>query len=318
MEKKKLLLVAVSVGVFLTIVISASILIFSPRTGDTVVSAARPIPAGTAAGTASGAAAETASGAASGAAAGSPGETGSVRVDAPLRTQPATVDAAEMARNANSIQGLQQPPASSTLVQEPNFYIGNNSSARLEAAAAPPEEPAGNPDTLVISVPRPSAAVPGNSAPARPASGTAAAPSRPAPAPAQAKPAASAKPAPAAPKPAVAATPAAAKPAAASPAAKPAVASRPAPAVKPAAAKAQQDYWVQTGAFSVKIRAEGAKETLASKGITSIIDDREVEGKTWYRVRVGPYTSETEARYWLALVQSIDGFDGSQVRSNPR
>jgi DedD protein len=82
--------------------------------------------------------------------------------------------------------------------------------------------------------------------------------------------------------------------------------------------KTQQDYWVQTGAFSAKIRAEGAKESLADKGITSIIDDREVDGKTWYRVRVGPYTSETEARYWLALVQSIDGFNGSQVRSDPR
>jgi DedD protein len=102
-------------------------------------------------------------------------------------------------------------------------------------------------------------------------------------------------------------------PASVSPAAKPA-----ATAAKPARPKVQQDYWVQTGAFSAKIRAEGAKETLADKGITSIIDDREVDGKTWYRVRVGPYTSETEARYWLALVQSIDGFDGSQVRSDSR
>jgi DedD protein len=118
---------------------------------------------------------------------------------------------------------------------------------------------------------------------------------------------------PAAPKPAAPA----AKPAAA-PAAKTAPAPKPAVTAKPAASKPQQDYWVQTGAFSAKIRAEGAKESLADKGITSIIDDREVDGKTWYRVRVGPYTSETEARYWLALVQSIEGFDGSQVRSDLR
>ncbi|MCL1930397.1 MAG: SPOR domain-containing protein [Treponema sp.] len=71
---------------------------------------------------------------------------------------------------------------------------------------------------------------------------------------------------------------------------------------------------MQTGAFSTKIRAEGAKESLASKGITSIIDNRDIDGKTWYRVRVGPYTSETEANYWLALVKSIDGFGDSQVR----
>jgi DedD protein len=295
MEKKKLLLVAVSVGVFLTIVISASILIINPRTGGTVVSVPKPIPAGTA------------------------GESGgSVRVDAPLRTQPATVDAAEMVRNADSIQGLQPPPASPGPIQEPNFHIGNESVQPEAAVAAVPAEKTGeSSDTLVISVPKPSAAaVPGSPAAApKPAAGSSSSASRPAVA--RAKPAA-AKPAPAAPKPAPAVTQ---KPASGT---KPAPASasstkKPEQAPKPAAKpKSQQDYWVQTGAFSAKIRAEGAKETLADKGITSIIDDREVDGKTWYRVRVGPYTSETEARYWLALVQSIDGFNGSQVRSDPR
>ena len=94
----------------------------------------------------------------------------------------------------------------------------------------------------------------------------------------------------------------------------------PAPAAKPAVAKADpsktthNNYWVQTGAFSTKVRAEGAKESLASKGITSIIDNRNIDGKTWYRVRVGPYMSENEAKYWLALVKSIDGFTDSQIR----
>ena len=79
--------------------------------------------------------------------------------------------------------------------------------------------------------------------------------------------------------------------------------------------KTPSNYWVQTGAFSTKIRAEGAKESLASKGIASIIDNRDINGKTWYRVRVGPYISETEANYWLALVKSIDGFAESQIRT---
>jgi DedD protein len=293
MEKKKLLLVAVSVGVFLTIVISASILIFNPRSGGTVVSAPKPIPAGTAG--------------------------GSIRVETPLRTQPATVDAAEMVRNADSIQGLQPPPASPGPIQEPNFYIGSGT-AQPDAApgAAPAEKPGESPDTLVISVPKPSAAaVPGSSAAPKPAAASPSPAARPAAVPA--KPAVS-KPAPAAPKPALAAAqkPAASAkpaPAPASSGKKPSPASGSAAAAKP---RVQNDYWVQTGAFSAKIRAEGAKETLADKGIASIIDNREVDGKTWYRVRVGPYTSETEAKYWLALVQSIDGFDGSQVRSDPR
>jgi DedD protein len=99
-----------------------------------------------------------------------------------------------------------------------------------------------------------------------------------------------------------------------------AVAVKSAPTPKPPAknavnsAKTHNNYWVQTGAFSTKIRAEGAKESLASKGIASIIDNRDIDGKTWYRVRVGPYISETEANYWLALVKSIDGFAESQIR----
>jgi DedD protein len=88
---------------------------------------------------------------------------------------------------------------------------------------------------------------------------------------------------------------------------------------KPAApAKKSNDYWVQTGAFTAKIRAEDAKELLASKGIISIIENRQIDGQTWYRVRLGPYTSEKEANYWLALVQTINGFDKSQVRQTVR
>jgi DedD protein len=78
------------------------------------------------------------------------------------------------------------------------------------------------------------------------------------------------------------------------------------------------DYWIQTGAFSALVRAEDAKENLASKGLSSIIDNREVDGQIWYRVRIGPYTSENEANYWLPLVRAINGFGESQVRSVQR
>jgi cell division protein FtsN len=57
---------------------------------------------------------------------------------------------------------------------------------------------------------------------------------------------------------------------------------------------------------------------LAAKGLNSIIDNREVNGQIWYRVRVGPYISENEAGYWLALVRAIDGFGESQIRSTQR
>jgi len=102
------------------------------------------------------------------------------------------------------------------------------------------------------------------------------------------------------------------------PAPKPSAAQKTTPAARPAPAKTSNDYWVQTGAFTARIRAEDAKDTLASKGITSIIENRIVDGRTWYRVRLGPYTSEKEANYWLALVKTINGFSESQVRQTIR
>ncbi|MDR1238811.1 MAG: SPOR domain-containing protein [Treponema sp.] len=265
MEKKKLLLVAVSVGIFLVIVISAAILIFTPKAPETgtAVSAARPIPAGVS---------------------GTLPQQTPIQQMIPERTQPATVDAADMVRKTDEIQGIQSPPQA-TAVQENHFYI--NGETPNDAYVV--EKNDGSAATrVVINVPKPStAAVPDTPA----ASSGRSAPRQTAPV---NRPAAAVVPA-------RTSAPAAAKPA----------------AVKPAAApqtRTYNDYWVQTGAFSAKVRAEGVKETLSSKGITSIIENREVDGKTWYRVRVGPYTSENEANYWLALVKSIDGFAGSQIR----
>jgi DedD protein len=278
MEKKKLLLVAVSAGVFLVIVISAAILIFTPKAGSgglgagTVMSAARPIPAGAAGTLAS-------------------GDQTPVQALPPDQAppggaeqkEPATLDAADLVRGADGIQGIQSPPQA-TAIQENHFYInGENGGTPGDGLAA--GKSGGDAARVVITVPKPStAAVPdtpvesaGRSAPRQTAVRPAAAPARSAPE-------------------------------------KPAVKPTVKPAAKPAAVKTYNDYWVQTGAFTAKVRAEGVKETLSSKGITSIIENREMEGKTWYRVRVGPYTSENEANYWLALVKSIDGFADSQVR----
>jgi DedD protein len=191
-----------------------------------------------------------------------------------------------MVRNSNNLQGLQVPPATASAVQENRFYINNDGSEQPVLV----ERQEGNSNTrVVINVPRPAAAaVP--SAPAKPAP----APAAPRPA---ARPAASGSnntTAPASPAPARTTTTAVAKPAA-----------------QPA--RVYDAYWVQTGSFSAKVRADGVKENLASRGITAIIENRDVEGRTFYRVRVGPYTSQNEADYWLSLIKSINGFEDSQV-----
>jgi DedD protein len=281
MEKKKILLVAVSVGVFLVIIISASILIFTPKNAALAAAPVRPAPVGAA-----------------------PVQPGfSPQVNNPAGRvipevvessipQPASVDAADMVRNAAGIQGIQTPPHA-TAIQETNFYISGEKPIESYSVTN-----ADGSARVVISVPKPStAAVPAYTEP----------PAKPAQTVAAAKPAQ---------------VSAAAQKAQSVPAAKAAVTAVPAPAKATAAVKSApqtktyNDYWVQTGAFSAKIRAEGMKDTLASKGITSIIENTEVDGKSLYRVRVGPYTSENEANYWAGLVKSIDGFGDSQIRQS--
>jgi cell division protein FtsN len=325
MEKRKLLLVAVSVGVFLVIVLSAAILIFTPSAGG---------------GMAGGAAAPPVQ----------PGQSSSRQaVD---QRGPASADAAEMIRNNGGLQGLLIPPpgaapsvsgadpagipgspASASAVQENNFYI--NGQGSVQSSTVEREDPS----RVVISVPRPSTpGVPASGAPrppaeARPASsGQAPAQQNTAAPAAQRTQAASPSPSgstaqakPESPPPSRTAAPAAVVPArtpaapAAAPARTPAAPARTSASSRStAAARPQRDYWIQTGAFSALVRAEDAKETLASKGLSSIIDDGQVNGQTWYRVRVGPYTSENEANYWLALVRAIGGFDQSQIRSTQR
>ena len=85
-----------------------------------------------------------------------------------------------------------------------------------------------------------------------------------------------------------------------------------------AATRTITDYWIQIGAYSAMVRAEDVRESLASKGLISIIENREISGDNLYRVRLGPYTSEREANHWLAIVQAIDGFSDSQVRQTTR
>ena len=84
-------------------------------------------------------------------------------------------------------------------------------------------------------------------------------------------------------------------------------------AAAPAPKKMHRDFWVQAGSFSTRERADGVKSTLGTKGISAIVTNQEINGNTYYRVRIGPYTSQNEADYWLAMVKSIDGFHDSQI-----
>jgi DedD protein len=108
----------------------------------------------------------------------------------------------------------------------------------------------------------------------------------------------------------------AAKPA--QPAAKPAQpaaspAQKPAAPKEPAETPAKSAWWVQTNSYTNRSLADNSKEVLKSKGIASVVTPAVVNGKTYYRVRVGPYTSRTEAEYWLSLIKTIKDMENSQI-----
>jgi len=282
MEKKKLLLVTISVGVFLALTIGAAILFFAPKDAsaysiasgkgvqaiDTGINA--PLPSTAATGSAA-------------------------RQDS--SPQPSSVDPVDLVRQPKEVPGLQQAPEGANR-QGDGFYISGSGT--------------GKSTETVITVPKPTTAAVPDAAPAgRAVSATAQPASKPASSVSSANPSTASS----ASKPAAVAAPAATAASKSATVAAPAVAAAQTQA-KPASTqtKVYNDYWVQTGAFSTVAKAEGVKATLSSKGITSIIENREVEGKTVFRVRVGPYTSQNEANYWLALIKSINGFEDSQVR----
>jgi DedD protein len=206
--------------------------------------------------------------------------------------QPASVDSYDLLRNNESVMGL-LPAPTATASQETNFYINGEPYTSLYMET----QNSDNSSQVTINIPRPSAA---------------AVPDTPVNAPVPAQP-------PVTPSP-PAATPRASTSPSATGTSTPNTAARPASSAQPVSASPPRnriDYWVQTGSFTAKIRAENVRETLALKGIVSIIENREVDGKTWYRVRMGPYTSEAEANYWLTLVKTIEGFSDSQVWQSP-
>ncbi|MDR2518612.1 MAG: SPOR domain-containing protein [Spirochaetaceae bacterium] len=274
MEKKKLLLVAVSVGIFLIIVIGLSILIFLPKNQEPAA-ASRVISRN------------------------SPGPDAAAAPEE--RLEPASVDVMDMLRNREETQALLTPPPPAPAAQDtlssPSLRPAG---ARAPAgAASPPPASGSGANSLVIEVPRPSSAA------AVPAGARAAPPPRPSPA-STPPPASAAQPAP---RPSPGLPPSAAAPAAY----KPPSPAQGAAARSPSPAPAREVYWVQAGSFSTHVRAEDVKETLSAKGITAIIENRDVNGKNMFRVRVGPYTSQSEADYWLALIKTIKGFEGSQI-----
>lgn len=89
---------------------------------------------------------------------------------------------------------------------------------------------------------------------------------------------------------------------------KAAPAKKPAAAVSKPQAKAPADqYWIQAASFTSRAKSEELKEELARRGVAAVVMVKDIEGKLWYRVRVGPYGTHTEAEGWLSRLKAMPG-----------
>lgn len=72
-------------------------------------------------------------------------------------------------------------------------------------------------------------------------------------------------------------------------------------------------FWVQVGSYSNKKAAESARSSLDENKISSdIFTYEDSKGKLFYRVRVGPYTTKSEAEYWRSKIIKIDAFSKAE------
>ena len=70
-------------------------------------------------------------------------------------------------------------------------------------------------------------------------------------------------------------------------------------------------FWVQAGSYTTTKNADQARSELESNKIPCEVFTSDVSGVLHYRVRVGPYTTKSEAEYWKQRIDEIPLFSKS-------
>lgn len=82
--------------------------------------------------------------------------------------------------------------------------------------------------------------------------------------------------------------------------------------VKPAYVETTK-YWVQCAAYNSKKTADQARSTLDENRIPAeVFTYKDAKDNLFYRVRVGPYTTKSEAEYWKNRIGQIAAFKNAQ------
>ncbi len=94
----------------------------------------------------------------------------------------------------------------------------------------------------------------------------------------------------------------------------PAATPSPAPAAAPTSSNLAKPY-IQLGIFSVEANATGTADRMRANGIVPNVLEQSSQGRTFWRVIVGPATSESERAELLRQVKA-QGFDDAYFVSN--
>lgn len=71
-------------------------------------------------------------------------------------------------------------------------------------------------------------------------------------------------------------------------------------------------YWVQVSALTSRKSADEARNKLGENQINAdVFTYTDNKKRLFYRVRVGPYTTKSEAEYWRTKISKIDSFQNS-------
>lgn len=76
---------------------------------------------------------------------------------------------------------------------------------------------------------------------------------------------------------------------------------------------AKGSYWVQVGSYATTDAAEKIKKDLSAKGYTSSIQSITANGKTYHRVKIGPYTSRADVDTLLPKIKALPGMGDSFI-----
>lgn len=74
-----------------------------------------------------------------------------------------------------------------------------------------------------------------------------------------------------------------------------------------------KEYWIQAGSYIDRHKADILNGFLMEKGLPGRISTKSIDGNTYYRVRIGPYTRKKEADKFLIWVKALNGLETSYI-----